>query len=364
MSCTVNSSNPPGNGLRMSTLWARRCVKPAGGSRKPCSPSAPESAARFLSPMRAARPQRSAPISKRTRCVYHISASGVRQGAVFCFRATLPLAAFDKRPHHARIPNRVAAQPSPEYDSAGVTHRDIAHFRLATPARPRRLPEHAYEAIRRALVGGEWVDGAPLFEDELARRLSMSRTPVREALIRLSMAGLVEPASNGGYLVRQPSLRDIREYYELRILLEPQAAALAAQAPPARLAGLLESEVFTKRHIETARFSDFHVAIAEAAENPALGSLITMVNDRISNRRLRADMTPKMAELLHEGHEQITAALRERDPDVAMRAMDAHLRLARDWVLNQWGGHDADGRELPASAPLRPNVPGARSSPG
>jgi GntR family transcriptional regulator, rspAB operon transcriptional repressor len=220
--------------------------------------------------------------------------------------------------------------------------------------RPPRLHEHAYELIRRALVGRKWADGKPLLEDELARDLSMSRTPVREALIRLSIAGLVEPTANG-YVVPRLSLRDIREYYELRILLEPQAAALAAQAPSAGFTRLLESDVFTHDHVEAQRFSDFHVTIAEAAGNAALASLITMVNDRISNWRLRSNMTQTTAELLHQGHEQIRAALLERDSDGAMRAMDAHLRFARDWVLEERRGHDSDVPDL-----AKPVTPAAR----
>jgi DNA-binding GntR family transcriptional regulator len=102
------------------------------------------------------------------------------------------------------------------------------------PAHTRRLnrqslSEGVVEELRRALLAGELLDGAPIPETHLANRLGVSRGPVREALIELERDGVVEFDRRGRSLVRSLTPADFEEIYQLRLALEPLAAGLAAR---------------------------------------------------------------------------------------------------------------------------------------
>ncbi|MGH2473647.1 MAG: GntR family transcriptional regulator [Candidatus Limnocylindrales bacterium] len=205
----------------------------------------------------------------------------------------------------------------------------------ATPVRsierPVALREVAYERIRRALLpGGELSSTDRLVERELAEHLSMSRTPVRDALRRLVLSGLVDPLPGGGYVRRKVTLREIDEHYELLAVLEPMATRLAAGAEGEERDSLVASAAEHARDATPLANTRFHVAIAEASGNAVLARVIATLTERLgATEQLFASSDETLDRTLATGHDEILDALRRADGTGAAEAMRRHLEFAR-----------------------------------
>src|SRR5262249_9886124 len=104
------------------------------------------------------------------------------------------------------------------------------------------LADAVYETLLQAILGGRYAAGDELTEVALAAELGVSRTPVHEALKRLAIDGLVEPMSNRHSRVVRLTEPQVREIYEMRLLLEPAAAERAAERlDPGQLDALREA---------------------------------------------------------------------------------------------------------------------------
>jgi DNA-binding GntR family transcriptional regulator len=213
-----------------------------------------------------------------------------------------------------------------------VTGRPRAGPR-AKAARPRS--SDVYDELRRGLLFGEYPLIERLAEVSLAERLGASRTPVREALMRLEAEGLVVRRPQGGFYPRSPNLAGIRDLYELRRILElaclvrprehgerhdlsaVQAIrddwALLAANPPDPDPGLV---VVDER---------FHLRLAEAAGNPAVAEQLQVVNDRIRVVRMQNFVHQQRILVTTSQHLAILDAVLGGDPDVAVALMGAHL---------------------------------------
>ena len=197
----------------------------------------------------------------------------------------------------------------------------------------------AYERIRAMVVDGEIPPGARLGQVELAEQLGVSRTPVREALRRLAGEGLAEFEPNRGFRAASPGLDDVLRRLELRSLLEPGIARLAAarctDEDLARLAGAIaREEAATSRVAAHDASRDFHLAVATATGNPELVAVLASMWIVEIGRRLlaaRATSTAWKAADVAE-HRAITAAIEARDGDRAAALMAAHIGEA----LQHW----------------------------
>ena len=107
---------------------------------------------------------------------------------------------------------------------------------LSEPLAVASVVDLAYAAIRERIVAGALPRGARVHQEDLAVELGVSRTPVREALRRLAAEGLVEMRTNRGARVADLDRSGMRAAYEARLVIEPGAARLAADAPAARAA--------------------------------------------------------------------------------------------------------------------------------
>lgn len=174
-----------------------------------------------------------------------------------------------------------------------------------------------------------------LVEQELAERLAMSRTPVREALHRLALMGYIEPSSGGGYVTRRFAARDVREHYELRALLEPQAAALAARRDPEAIERALAAPVIAEQDQSDLGNARFHTAVAELSGNRALTRVVATIARRLASLRIYAQGDEEEQRRLAAGHDEVVRAIRFREPDGAARAMAEHLAFARDLLLDR-----------------------------
>jgi DNA-binding GntR family transcriptional regulator len=203
--------------------------------------------------------------------------------------------------------------------------------------RPIALREEAYERIRRELrPGGELSGTGRLVERELAERLSMSRTPVRDALRRLALSGLVEPLPSGGYVPRQVTLREIDEHYELLEVLEPLAAAMVARADADVVRSLIDSAAVVARDVTPVGVTRFHVALAEASGNAVLARVITTLTERLSaTQQSFVEGGEVFDREVAADHDEIVDALHRADADAAAEAMRRHLAATRGEVTRQ-----------------------------
>jgi DNA-binding GntR family transcriptional regulator len=138
--------------------------------------------------------------------------------------------------------------------------------RSAPTAASRRSPmsEEAYRAIKSGILTNKYPGGFQVLEDDLARSLDMSRTPVREALLRLDMEGLIDLIPRHGMRVRPLSLDDVREAYQLLGFMETAAAEMiAARVPNREEVAALEAHV---RVMEASLKVDDILGWAEADE--------------------------------------------------------------------------------------------------
>jgi DNA-binding GntR family transcriptional regulator len=189
----------------------------------------------------------------------------------------------------------------------------------------------AYERIRSMVVEGEIPPGARLGQVELAEQLGISRTPVREALRRLTGEGLAEFVPNRGFRAASPGLHDVLHRLEVRSLLEPGIARLAAARRTsddlARMEAAIEREAGAESRIEAHDASrDFHLALAGATGNPELVSVLASLWIVEVGRRLlaaRATSAEWRATDVAE-HRAIAAAVAAHDGDEAARLMAAH----------------------------------------
>lgn len=195
-------------------------------------------------------------------------------------------------------------------------------------------------ALRDLILHGGLAPGARLAEVELAERLGVSRTPVREALGRLAAEGLVELVPNRGARVASWSVIELEGVFELRAALEPQLTALAVpNASPADVAALdaLADAMTAAGRPGADRDLDalvplnreFHDRLVALADHPAMAAaLASAVHPPIVVRNFHAyDDASLRRSLAH--HAEIVAALRAGDPAWARAVMTAHIHNAR-----------------------------------
>ncbi|WP_326834291.1 GntR family transcriptional regulator [Amycolatopsis rhabdoformis] len=196
------------------------------------------------------------------------------------------------------------------------------------------------DALRELILRGEFPAGARLGEVELAVRLGVSRTPVREALTRLAAEGIVELVPNRGARVSRWTVDELEGVFELRTLLEPQLTALAV--PHAGEADLAALDELAARMVEIGSPGpgqdldalvpmnrEFHAKLVALARHPALaGALASAIHAPIVLRNFHTyDEQSLRRSLAH--HVEIVAALRAGDLEWARAVMTAHIRNAR-----------------------------------
>lgn len=201
------------------------------------------------------------------------------------------------------------------------------------------LSDHVYERLKSAITTGELQPGERLAEQEIARRLSVSQAPVREALSRLTRERMVLQLPRRGSFVAEVGIDDAHHAYQVRIPLERVAARLVCGASDKVLGGLLaELEEDVERLRAAAADDDlwgvvdsdvsFHRRIWQAGGNPLLPEVWAMIEGCmrgftvVSNRLYYPDL-PTIAET----HPPLLDVLRTRDPE---RAADLFERHARD----------------------------------
>src|SRR5882672_2400210 len=219
--------------------------------------------------------------------------------------------------------------------------------------RTSRLYEQIVEQIEESILKGALKPGDQLpAERELAVRFGVSRTAVREAIKALHEKGLVEAYSGRGTFITDGTSRAIRQSLDLmlkigqadnsihleevREILEPEIAALAAtRIEEGQLSMMREAiAVMDRQRQDPAAYIeadlDFHLALAEAAANPLILSLIDSIVGLLREQRMGIFQVEGGPERGQYHHKRILEAIEHRDPLGARDAMKAHLRQVRE----------------------------------
>jgi GntR family transcriptional regulator, transcriptional repressor for pyruvate dehydrogenase complex len=219
--------------------------------------------------------------------------------------------------------------------------------------RTSRLYEQIVQQIEESILKGSLKAGDQLpAERELAIRFGVSRTAVREAVKALREKGLVEAYSGRGTFITDGTSQAVRQSFDLmvkigqpegstdlaevRSILEPEIAALAAErAEESDRATLREAVAVMDRSLQDADAYieadlDFHLALAEAAANPLILSLIDSIVGLLRDQRLRIFQVEGGPQRGQIHHKRILEAMEKRDAKMARDAMKAHLEQVRE----------------------------------
>jgi DNA-binding GntR family transcriptional regulator len=199
----------------------------------------------------------------------------------------------------------------------------------------------AAELIRSAILDGRLEPRRRLKEEELARELGISRTPVREALLLLQAEGLLDSAPNRGATVRAYEAEDLDDLYQLRALLEGfaarRAAARISSADVARLRASCERFVSLRAAEDLEELVRenlaFHTIILRAAESKRLAELVRQVVQLPLVYRSFYWYSPEQKRVSEDYHRQLAGALEARDEGRAELVMKEHVLEARDFLI-------------------------------
>ena len=199
--------------------------------------------------------------------------------------------------------------------------------------RPKSLVQIAADAIRRGIILRELVLGQPLTEAGLAKKLGISKTPVREGLSLLRSEGLVVAEPHRGYRVFSMTQEELVDFCELRFALESQALRYAVQRQPLKLAKQLQ-QILTEME---ANFSpenrekyfeldtNFHKSFFRCAESRFLLQHYENINAIIETVRHYISGTDQATGNAYENHKKITECLINRDLVGALGHLEAHI---------------------------------------
>ncbi|HEY5211615.1 MAG TPA: GntR family transcriptional regulator [Acidobacteriaceae bacterium] len=204
-------------------------------------------------------------------------------------------------------------------------------------AKNPNLTEQAYQSVKRQLLNGSFAEGSKLTEEYLSSALGISKSPVREALMRLESEGLISIEARRGAYVRKFSVKEVLDLYDVRALLEVHAVGIARITPEllGQMAASIERtrnnlEAGDKlRHIE--EDIHFHGLIAGSTGNAEFGRILDNIQQksllcRMATFYLSATMAPA-------SHQKIYLAMRDGDRERAQWEMHHHIQFVRDTLL-------------------------------
>lgn len=209
-------------------------------------------------------------------------------------------------------------------------------------ASARLLRERAYRELRRLVLTGEFHYGMRLGEESVAERLGVSRTPAREAMLRLHGDRLLNQYADGGFYVAEPDLLDLRDLYELRLALELHAINRGGmdgiEHDQAMLAGIRAKWLAIKADPPAPDGSfieldeSFHVSLCRASGNHAIVETLETVNARIRPVRMYDFLSADRIALSIDEHLAITDAVIAGQYQAAAQLMREHIGASLDVV--------------------------------
>lgn len=206
---------------------------------------------------------------------------------------------------------------------------------MAQPASSRMDGESIFLTLRTEILSGVHQPGTPMREVTLAERFGVSRTPVREALSRLQQERLLVRVARGLH-VPKVDPQQVIQVYDMRILLEEEAAGQAARArqftDQMRLEALLERDRGLSSPDDQTRINtnlEFHAAVWACAHNPVLQDLLERLSTHLIHApRSTLSIGQRWEDALEE-HAELVAAIDRQDAEAARQIARAHMETAR-----------------------------------
>jgi DNA-binding GntR family transcriptional regulator len=212
---------------------------------------------------------------------------------------------------------------------------------------PRTRADWVDRKLREAILSGDLAPGQRLHTGELSKRWSVSQTPLREAMQRLAVDGLVEISPQRGARVAPVSLKDSYDVHELRVVLEPMALRSAMEHGSHEWLAALEDayEVLTdelrrgapdRGAIEESH-RRYHLTLIEACDSPWLLRILDLLNSHIIRYWTLTAAPRRNTDEVLEEHRRIQTFVTEGKTDVAVAELTAHLQHALHSVAERMG---------------------------
>jgi DNA-binding GntR family transcriptional regulator len=208
------------------------------------------------------------------------------------------------------------------------------------------LTDEVYAQLKDQILRVERAPGDVVNEAVLAKEFDVSKTPVREALRLLAHSGWVVVLPRKGYIVRPVELRDVRDIFAIRKMIEPtlaaDAARLATDAHVAHLEELLHRQTATGQHLAEALTAarEFHLALAEMSGSQRVHSILSDLVDEV--RRLHYLLPHVESHITSSGelhaHKLILEAIRDRDEAQARARTLEHLNEVAHALVKGFAG--------------------------
>ena len=218
----------------------------------------------------------------------------------------------------------------------------VPHTKLPSKGKAGRLREWTYERLKSKVLSGGFNPGERLTEEHLADELGVSRTPVREALHKLELEGLIEPLATRGLRVTRDTKEEMEELFEIRSVLEGYALRCVSEEiseePLQQLQSFIDKadKAYGRKRIEEVfRWNTkFHDTLNDMiAHKPRFHQLIVDMRKYVLRYRKDTLHYLEGARRSIDGHRKVMLALRLRDPDLCERIMREHVHEAKEDAL-------------------------------
>ena len=216
------------------------------------------------------------------------------------------------------------------------------------------LREVVFKSVRGAILSGVLKPGERLMEVQMAEKLGVSRTPIREAIRKLELEGLVIMMPRKGAYVADLSIKDITDVLEIRAALEGLASGLAAlRITDEEIDGLKLTALHFHQAIETGDFDkivqmdiEFHDRIFKAARNEKLLQINNNLREQVQRFRIMYINKSNKSKNLAKEHYEIAEAISNRNIEMAANIAKRHIENAEKYIMKMAGGVSEDHDEL------------------
>lgn len=208
----------------------------------------------------------------------------------------------------------------------------------------KTVREAVYQKLRNAIINGYFKSGDSLIERMLSKEMHVSRTPIREAIRKLELEGLVTNNPYRGVVVTELSLEDVKQIYEVHEILHARAALLATRYISEEALNTLEhcinEAVEQLKTGETEKMimnnRTFHNRIFEASQNIYLVQMINNINAKIALLRVKTLSVPERAAKNIQEHIKLYEAIKNRNEKQAEKIAVEHIRNACKIAVEQF----------------------------
>jgi DNA-binding GntR family transcriptional regulator len=206
---------------------------------------------------------------------------------------------------------------------------------------PDSLANQAYQRLQHEILTCALKPGQLVSERELAKRYEISKTPIREALAQTCHDGLMQRLPGRGYMVAPITIQDIRDLFDLRLILEVRAVRRAAEQPNSHLILRLKNMAEAKyepqepeSHVSFLQINRaFHLALAEAAHNQRLLNLVAELFNEMERLFHLGLRLRDSSEEMRSEHQELVSAIEAGDLDRATMVITAQIYASRDRIL-------------------------------